>query len=712
MKKIIILLTTLQLVACGGSSSGSDEPSKDLSTPDITEPDTTEPDTTEPDTQPANVISGVMLDPYIARAKVCLDVNNNGQCDEGELTVETDDMGRFEFTLEAALEAQAQILVLNRGSFQAPDYGYHAGIPYQLPLSTVVPVGENQLLVTPASTAMNTMNIDGATLVSIINQFSAKIGKAISIEDLESDPFANLVPHQVDADALAVLRTNLVLYAVLRTLDAMQSIDTTDAIAANFATDAVTDTSVTYEVIESIVNHIAGGINQPFIDNIQQVIAQGNQRLIAASQVEMPDISTEVVMSTAAAIADLYIDQAIEAVVAGLDTHTTGTFDERFDAIATDVITSMSALSAQESLPSLITTLGTKTYAAVNKSHFSGYDSFVRNIIFETEPLLKEGYECDTGHIAVGNRFNEDFSATEQSTLCTNGIPKQVSAQVNAEKHDESVTIEEDMWANLPVGSLRVSDVTSGCTFKGIVKDERGAVIQFIPMYMSFPAYQLDMHVQTDAQGQFAFTHIPVEGRFGFRENENHADSQYFFGTHAGVHGAHPAFKTKESVSDFNVRCLNEGDVFTLNPIMKDIAADTVIKGTIDTALLGQGFKIEIHAEVPNDTLQLNDINEPRLAWIMDIIESEEFYNHPHMDFDSNTGVYEKRALAGGRYFFRVSAGKTEQRDSFNFEIQAGHGINVAPGAEAIVNFDIDESSNSYTLTINGDVLTGTYIPN
>ena len=79
MKKIIILLTTLQLVACGGSSSGSDEPSKDLSTPDITEPDTTEPDTTEPDTQPANVISGVMLDPYIARAKVGLDVNNNGE---------------------------------------------------------------------------------------------------------------------------------------------------------------------------------------------------------------------------------------------------------------------------------------------------------------------------------------------------------------------------------------------------------------------------------------------------------------------------------------------------------------------------------------------------------------------------------------------------------------------------------------------------------
>lgn len=712
MKKIIILLTTLQLVACGGGSSGSDEPSKDLGTPDITEPDTTEPDTTEPDTQPANVISGVMLDPYITQAKVCLDANSNAQCDEGEQVVETNEEGYFEFTLETALETQAQILVLNRGSFQEPDYGYHAGIPYQLPLSAVVPVGENQLLVTPASTAMNTMNIDSATLVSIINQFSDKIGKTLSAADLTTDPFANLVAHQIDADALAVLRTNLVLYAVLRTLDAMQSIDTTEAISANFATEALIDTSVTYEVIESIVNHIAGGINQPLIDNIQQVIDQGNQSLIAASQVGMPNISTEVVMSTAAAIADLYIDQAITAVVVGLDTHITGTFDERFDAIAADVIANMNVLSAQENLASLMTTLGTKTYATVNKSHFSEYSSFVRNSIFNAEPLLKEGYECETGHIAVGNRFNEDYSAIQQSTLCTNGIPKQVSAQVNAEKHDESVAVEEDMWANLPVGSLRVSDVALGCTFKGTVKDESGTAIQFIPMYMSFPAYQLEMHVQTDAQGEFSFTHIPVEGHFGFRENENHADPQYFFGTNAGVHGAHPAFKTKESVSDFNVRCFNEGDVFTLNPTMKNIAADTVIKGTIDTALLGQGFKVEIHAEVPNNTLQLNDIDQPRRAWIMDTIGVEEFFDHPHMDFDENTGVYEKRALAGGRYFFRVSVGKTEQRDSFEFEIQTEHVINVAAGEEVTVNLEIDESSKQYTLTIDGDILTGNYTPN
>lgn len=718
MKKALLLLATLQLAACGSGSSSSDDTPKDTGTPDTetpttnpTIPDTT-PDNTNPEPQPDNVITGVLLDPYITQAKVCLDVNSNNSCDENELVVETNNSGAFTFTLTAALDADAKIIVLNRGSFQAPDYGYHAGIPYQLPLSSTVPVGENKLVVTPGSTASTTLNIDEATLVSIINQFSDKIGKTLTTADLTTDPFSDLVAHEVDANAIAVLRSNLVLYSVLRTLNAMQAIDTTQAINANFATEALIDTSKTYQLIESIVNNVAAGIDQDLIDEIQTGITQGNQGLIAASQTTMPDISTEVVMSTAAAIADLFVDQSIEAVISGLETHNTGSFTERFDAIATDVINGMATLSAESYLPGLVAELGTKTYGAVNKAHFDSYPSFVRDIIFNNAPLLQQGYECEDGHIALGYTFNSDFSSTSLSTVCTSAIPKQITEQVTTEKHDTEEGIEEDMWANLPAGSLRTSDVAQGCTFKGTVKDETDSPVQFVPMYMAFPAYELEMYVQTDDQGKFEFTHIPVEGHFGFNEVENHSDPQYFFGTYAGVHGAHPAFKTKESVSDFNVRCQNEGDIFTLNPIMKDIAANTKISGTLDTELFGEGFRIEIHAVVPDNTLKLNDTDQPRRAWIMDTIEDESDYNHPHLDLNSETGAYEIRSLAGGDYLFRVTVGKTEQREEFEFDITSNHIISVAAGASVTANLDLDESTSSYTLTVNGNAVSGNYISN
>lgn len=78
----------LQLAACGGgSSSGAN-----------TEPTTPEDQTPVTETPVTQSLSGLTADGYLVNAKVCLDVNDNMACDEGEPSAMTTEGGQYEIT--------------------------------------------------------------------------------------------------------------------------------------------------------------------------------------------------------------------------------------------------------------------------------------------------------------------------------------------------------------------------------------------------------------------------------------------------------------------------------------------------------------------------------------------------------------------------------------------------------------------------------------
>lgn len=700
MKKAICMLAALPLVACidsGGSSGSSPDPTDNPADP-----------TTPNPPQSANVINGVLVDPYIADAKVCLDLNENQRCDTDEPTATTDANGEFEFTLDAALSASAQVILLNRGSFQSPNYGYHEGMAYELPLMATVAAGENQIVITPASTAQVLLNVDGATLAAIVNQFSDVIGRTLTAADLEGNPFSDLAQSSIDQNAVAVLRANLALYSILRTLTALESVAGYEDMAATFAADAQDANSATYQLVAGVMQTIAAGIDESVLTSIQNVIDTGNQTLqdslpSGISAPDMPDLSTEVVMSTAVAIADAFISEAVSAVIDGLDTvDSSKTFAENYAVITQSVVTKMQALKDQTTFSDLVLSLGTKTYASVNRSHFAAYIPQIRQGIFSANAELQAGYECEAGHFSLGFVYNQDFTDVESVAVCTSAEPAEISEQLGDYHGEEDVPVDENIWANLPIGRLRVSDQQQGCTFQGIVKDESDAPLAFVPMYFAYPPLELEMYVQTNASGEFQFTHVPLNVG-------DYAADQFFFGTYAGARGPHTQFQNKEAVSDFNIRCENNGDVYAFNPVMKDIVDGTVLTGTVDTELIGDGFRIEISAAVGANNPLFTRNEQTGLvdrAWIMESIEDETHYNHPHMDFNTATGEFTVRKLAGGDYKFRVVVGASGEgetlRPEFEFDLNPADDITIPAGESVSVQLAFDEENQTYTLTGGG----------
>jgi len=93
MMKKIVLATTLGLflIGCGGGKSNSDSNKEVTSKPLNNATSTT-------DTK-SNIIKGKVVDGYVKDAKVCIDLNKNRFCDEGEPFTKSDKNGNYSLKL-------------------------------------------------------------------------------------------------------------------------------------------------------------------------------------------------------------------------------------------------------------------------------------------------------------------------------------------------------------------------------------------------------------------------------------------------------------------------------------------------------------------------------------------------------------------------------------------------------------------------------------
>lgn len=96
MKVSISAITLATLVACGGGSSASGV---------------------------ANTMSGAVMDGLIENAKVCLDLNNNLQCDAGEPSAVTDKNGNYSISYIGSLDGLHVIAEVTAESKDADDNG-------------------------------------------------------------------------------------------------------------------------------------------------------------------------------------------------------------------------------------------------------------------------------------------------------------------------------------------------------------------------------------------------------------------------------------------------------------------------------------------------------------------------------------------------------------------------------------------------------------
>lgn len=684
----LFLLSSIILTGCGSSNDNTN------TTNDPTTSTTSDTDTAT-NTAVDNNIRGTLVDPYITDANVCLDLNGNNICEADEAITQSDENGQFIFERTEAINNLAQIIVLNRGSFQFPDYGYHNGIPYEVPLAATNLSTDSSTIVTPASTALQQMNIDAATFALILNQFSDKIGQTFTAEDIVNDPYSGIdLSAEISLDTLSRLKANLVIYSILRTTDSFRGLEGYEEFITTFATLAQQPNSAVYALLNSIVDTVSAGLNLELLNTFKDAIITGNQSIAEQSSglaQPLPDLSGQVVLEVATAITDYLIDSSLRVITQELNQDSNLDFTSRFEQITT--LANAQLLQSQLQLPDLISKLGPMAYGAVNKSHLASYSGpfeIVRSSIFNAIPYMQEGYNCSEGHFAIALQYNDPASPSSLSAnvSCTSALPKQLGQQIQNMANNDA-PIEDNLWANIPVGSVKVSEQANGCTFQGTIRDESANPIAFVPLYFSFPATGQEMYVQTDSAGEFSFTNIPIATELDY------ADPQYFFGSYAGVRAPHPAFKNKESVSDFNIRC-ETVTTFIFNPILKNLVSNTKITGNIASNIVGNGFRIEIQSNVPSNTLSPTAIDR---AWIMETIEDESNYNHPHMDFDSTTHDFEVRALAGGDYYFRVSVAATTSRDGFEFDTQR---FNVPAGQTTRLNLSLDEASQTYGLSIDG----------
>jgi len=92
MKKIVLATTLgLFLIGCGGGNSNSDS-NKEVSSKPLND------STSTTDTK-SNSINGKVVDGYVKNAKVCIDLNKNRFCDEGEPFTKSDKNGNYSLKL-------------------------------------------------------------------------------------------------------------------------------------------------------------------------------------------------------------------------------------------------------------------------------------------------------------------------------------------------------------------------------------------------------------------------------------------------------------------------------------------------------------------------------------------------------------------------------------------------------------------------------------
>ncbi|SDI37402.1 hypothetical protein SAMN04488540_101226 [Ferrimonas sediminum] len=248
-----------QLAACGGSSSSDSTP-------------TPEP----PAPEPTQSLSGATADGYLVNAQVCLDLNNNGECDADEPSTLTQAGGQYSFEdLDATLDLnQVQMLVkVIAGQTEDED---NPGVVLTQSYTMTAPAGVVEFvspLTTLLASEMDRAGVDQETAAAALEQTLGILGSDLSlVEDY-------IVGKQQQANGNGYKRLHRVAQVVARvTAKAKHAVEQNGGTGGdaedNEVADAIAETLT--ENLERLVNRVdeaeANG-QEPDADTIADEVA-------------------------------------------------------------------------------------------------------------------------------------------------------------------------------------------------------------------------------------------------------------------------------------------------------------------------------------------------------------------------------------------------------------------------------------------------------
>ena len=168
-KKVLMSTVVASLLFLSGCGDGGGNSSNDENTEQQT---TTQQDNTK---EEKTTTSGVAADGYLKGAKVCLDINNNGKCDNSEPTTTTDENGNFSLDYNSSV-SDATLLVMGGEDIERK-------IPFNYTLKAPLDAKN----ITPFTTLIYAdMQKNKATYSQAIDRVADILG--ISTNDVVGDP--------------------------------------------------------------------------------------------------------------------------------------------------------------------------------------------------------------------------------------------------------------------------------------------------------------------------------------------------------------------------------------------------------------------------------------------------------------------------------------------------------------------------------------------
>lgn len=585
------LSAAVMLAACGGGSSSSDDGNDE------------QPGGTQRVVVQRISLTGLAVDPYIAEAGICADLNDNRVCDDGEPRGTTAADGSFDLGSWPEGRETVRLLLLNRGSWEVPQYGLHEGKPYGMPMSVIaqrdftyeIETGASlpaapEVTLTPATTLEAAYALTTADTLALLNSFSTELGKTFTESDITADPLAlygNVDIASLTDEQMAVFRGYLALYGINRILSSMQSLNA--MIADQFASEMQQQGSSANRIAAQMVQAIAQATELNALQSAATAITDGQAqmeseiRAQAGSYADMvindagnfPSLTADVIMSTGVAVIEFELNRAQQWVKDGLngaDATYSGVASDVADALTADFATGAAGDKAVQHSG----VLGVKVYALRNKSYFDavkaltyfGFGNVGSSIydgIVAASSEIAEGLQCDSSGFFI--YLNGESAA---ASLCTSALPTNITEDIaNYYGVDGALTadnspVDLNVWQHFPSGSVQVSDdpVAQTCSVSGTVyytpQGESTAVPAVgVPMYFVYGAEQQEINLTTDADGHFAFTRIPglKYENDGWPAAEVNGDDHYFFGVIAGKRRPVPAYIEYEANADYFIDC-------------------------------------------------------------------------------------------------------------------------------------------------------------
>lgn len=197
-KHLFVAFITATLAACGGSSSSDSSASLGNSNDIIQTPisETPNPDNQAPNQQ-LQSISGATADGYLVHAKVCLDLNDNGSCDDDEPYAMSEENGKYTINnISENIDLSVASVVVEVVAGQTIDED-NPGEVVEKSYRLTAPKGVSKFI-SPITTLVSTEVKEDETLS--IEEATEAVKEKLGIDEPDVDVMEDYVEAKKDAD--------------------------------------------------------------------------------------------------------------------------------------------------------------------------------------------------------------------------------------------------------------------------------------------------------------------------------------------------------------------------------------------------------------------------------------------------------------------------------------------------------------------------------